>query len=103
LATFFLEAAGVGTLPQVSFVDLNLGTSGTALEDDEHPRTDIQRRQHQVSWIVNAVRNGSFWKDSIIFILYYEQGGFCDHAKPPRAWQNGTRSPDGIVPGQCED
>jgi phospholipase C len=103
LVTFFLQAAGIGTLPQVSFVDPNLGTLGTALEDDEHPPTDIQRGQHHVSQIVNAVRSGPFWKDSIIFILYDEHGGFYDHAKPPRAPQNLARTPDGIFPGQCED
>ncbi|HEY3974926.1 MAG TPA: alkaline phosphatase family protein [Candidatus Sulfotelmatobacter sp.] len=103
LATFFLQAAGIGTLPQVSFVDPNFGTLGNALEDDEHPPTDIQRGQYHVSNVINAVRNGPFWKDSIIFVLYDEHGGFYDHAKPPRAPQNGARTPDGIFPGQCED
>ena len=103
LATFLLAASGVGTLPAVSFVDPNFGTITTALEDDEHPPTDIQRGQYHVSNIVNAVRNGPHWKDSIIFILYDEHGGFYDHAQPPRAPQKGTRTPDGIFPGQCED
>jgi phospholipase C len=103
LATFFLQAAGVGTLPQVAFVDPNFGASGTALEDDEHPPTDIQRGQYHVSNVINAVRNGPYWKDSVIFVLYDEHGGFYDHAQPPRAPQNGTRTPDGIFPGQCED
>lgn len=103
LATFLLAASGVGTLPEVSFVDPNFGTISTALEDDEHPPTDIQRGQYHVSNIVNAVRNGPHWKDSIIFILYDEHGGFYDHAKPPQALQKGTRTPDGIFPGQCED
>lgn len=103
LATFLLQASGVGVLPQVSFVDPNFGTTGTTLEDDEHPPTDIQRGQFHVSNIVNAVHNGPHWNDSIIFILYDEHGGFYDHAKPPRARQNGARTPDGIFPGQCED
>ena len=103
LATFLLAASGVGTLPEVSFVDPNFGTISTALEDDEHPPTDIQRGQYHVSNIVNAVRNGPHWKDSIIFILYDEHGGFYDHARPPQAPQKGTRTPDGIFPGQCED
>ena len=103
LATFLLAASGVGTLPEVSFVDPNFGTITTALEDDEHPPTDIQRGQYHVSNIVNAVRNGPHWKDSIILILYDEHGGFYDHAQPPQAPQKGTRTPDGIFPGQCED
>jgi phospholipase C len=103
LTTFYLQTAGIGVLPQVSFVDPNFGTTGHALEDDEHPPTDIQRGQYHVSNIINTVRNGPYWKDSIIFVLYDEHGGFYDHAKPPRAPQKGARTPDGIFPGQCKD
>src|SRR5262249_31647028 len=70
-SVFLAQAAGVpgaGALPQVSFVDPNFGLSGTALENDEHPPTDIQRGQAYVAQVINAVRNGPFWKDSIIFL-----------------------------------
>jgi len=90
-------------LPQVSFLDPDFGLTGTALENDEHPPTDIQRGQAYVSDVVNTVRNGPHWKDSIIFITYDEHGGFYDHAKPPRARQGRALTPDGIAPGQCED
>jgi phospholipase C len=103
LAEFYLEAAGIGTLPQVSFVDPNFGTLGTEFENSEEPPSDIQRGQEFVSQVVNAIRNGPYWKNSIIFITYDEHGGFYDHAKPPRAPQNGARTPDGVYPGQCED
>jgi phospholipase C len=103
LATFFLQAAGIGSLPDVSFVDPNFGTITSALENDEHPPTDIQRGQYHVSQVVNAVRNGPFWKDSVIFILHDEHGGFYDHAQPPAAPQKNARTPDNIYPGQCED
>jgi phospholipase C len=56
-----------------------------------------------VSQVVNAVRNGPFWKDSIIFITYDEHGGSYDHVSPPAAHQGGSLTPDGIAPGQCED
>jgi len=56
-----------------------------------------------LSQVVNAVRNGPYWKDSIIFITYDEHGGFYDHARPPRAPQGETRTPDDIAPGQCAD
>ena len=85
------------------FVDPDLGVEGNTLENDEHPPTDIQRGQHFVSQVVNAVRNGPYWKDSIIFITWDEGGGFYDHAVPPRAAQAGKRNPDGIYPGQCAD
>lgn len=96
LETFLQQAGGNGVLPQVVFLDLGFG-------DDEHPPADIQVGQYKVSQLVNALRNGPFWKDSILFIVYDEHGGFYDHAQPPRAPQNGERTPDGIYPGQCAD
>lgn len=45
LTVFLAEAGGVGSLPQVSFVDPNFGLAGRTLENDEHPPTDIQRGQ----------------------------------------------------------
>ena len=96
-------APGVGPLPQVAFVDPNFGLRGTKLENDEHPPTDIQRGQAFVSQVVNAVRNGPFWQDSVIFITYDEHGGYYDHVAPPEARQGDARTPDGISPGQCAD
>jgi phospholipase C len=60
---------------------------GVKFENDEHPPTDIQRGQAYVAQVINAVRNGPFWKDSIIFITYDEHGGFYDHVAPPRTRQ----------------
>ncbi len=96
-------APGLPPLPQVSFIDPNFGVLDPAAENDEHPPTDIQRGQAFVSRILNAVRDGPFWKDSIVFVTYDEHGGFFDHAKPPAAKQGGARTPDGIAPGQCAD
>ncbi len=101
--TTFLAQAAAGTLPSVSFVDPNFGLTGTTTENDEHPPTDIQRGQAYVAQVLNAVRNGPNWKDSIIFLTYDEHGGFYDHADPPAAPQNHALNPDGINPGQCED
>jgi phospholipase C len=82
-------------LPQVAFVDPGV--------DDEHPPSDIQRGQAFVSRVINAVRNGPYWKDSVIFVTYDEHGGFYDHVSPPRAPQGSAHTPDGISPGQCAD
>lgn len=106
LPVFLTQASGAptyGPLPQVSFVDPNFGLFGRAGENDEHPPTDIQRGQAFVSQVVNTVRNGPYWKDSVIFITYDEHGGAYDHVRPPRASQGGALNPDGINPGQCED
>ncbi|HET9622953.1 MAG TPA: alkaline phosphatase family protein [Kofleriaceae bacterium] len=101
MAVFLAKAAGVpaaGDLPSVSFVDPGFGPVSNATATDEHPPTDIQRGQAFVSAVVNAVRSGPFWKDSVIFITYDEHGGFYDHVAPPRAIP-----PDDIQPGQCAD
>jgi phospholipase C len=106
LPVFLAQAAGAPTLPplpEVSFVDPNFGLFGLQGENDEHPPTDIQRGQAFVSRVVNAVRNGPHWKDTVIFITYDEHGGFYDHAQPPHARQGHQRTPDGISPGQCAD
>ena len=106
VSVFLAQAAGlpgVGVLPQVSFVDPDFGAAGTTLENDEHPPTDIQRGQAFVSQVISAVRQGPYWKDSVIFITYDDDGGFYDHVAPPRAPQGRARTPDGISPGQCAD
>lgn len=106
LPIFVLQALGfplVAPLPSVSIIDPNFGALGTAAENDEHPPTDIQRGQAYVSFILNAIRSGPYWKDSIVIVVYDEHGGFYDHAHPSLARQQGALNPDGINPGQCED
>src|SRR5262249_8940552 len=71
----FAQLAGAPTLPplpEVAFVDPTLGVFGRQTENDEHPPTDIQRGQAFVSQVVNAVRNSSFWKDTVILVTYDE-------------------------------
>src|SRR5262249_38355550 len=95
------EWAGAPAVPPLraaSFVDPNFGLFSIRGENDEPPPTDIQRGQAFVSRVVNAVRNGPYWKDSVILITYDENGGFYDHVAPPRAPR-----PDAIDPGQCQD
>ena len=99
----FLAQAAAGTLPQVSFVDPNFGFFGQANENDEHPPTNIRKGEAFVSMVVNAVRNGPNWQDSILFVTYDEHGGFYDHVAPAPAPQRGALNPDGIDPGQCAD
>jgi phospholipase C len=63
----------------------------------------LQRGQAFVSRVVNAVRRGPHWSDTIILLVYDEHGGFRDHVAPPPAAQGGARAPDGVAPGQCID
>ena len=97
----FLAQAAAGTLPSVSFVDPIFGVLfGVDAENDEHPPTDIRKGEAFVSTIVNAVRNGPNWKDSIIFIVYDEHGGFYDHVAPPRR-RSAAQCPTGSIPGNA--
>jgi len=103
----FVAAAAAGTLPAVSFVDPafapDQNINGTIYETDEHPPFDIRAGQYVTSQVINAVRNGPNWKDSVIFLTYDEHGGFYDHVAPPAAPQGGALNPDGVDPGLCED
>jgi len=68
LPVLLQQAAGapnLPALPSVSFVDPNFGLFGIAQENDEHPPTDIQRGQAFVSLVVNALRNGPYWQDTV--------------------------------------
>jgi len=87
---------GIAQLPQVSWVD-------AGPKDNEHPPNDIQRGQAFVSGVINALRSGPYWKDSVVFITYDEHGGFYDHVAPPPASQGAARTPDDLFPGQCAD
>ena len=98
LSRFLAQAAGPGQLPSVSFVDATFGAFSKASRNDEEAPTDIQRGQAFVSRVINAVRNGPHWAESVIFFVYDEHGGFYDHVPPPPAVP-----PDPIEPGQCED
>jgi phospholipase C len=103
----FVADAAAGTLPAVSFVDSSVFASqsinGSMYETDEHPPADIRAGEYAVSQVVNALRNGPNWNDSVLFWTYDEHGGFYDHVKPAPAPQRGFTTPDGIAPGQCAD
>ena len=89
-------SSGGAQLPQVSWVS-------AGVRDNEHPPNDIQLGQAFVSAVINAVRSGPYWRDSVVLITYDEHGGFYDHAVPPPAPQAGSRTPDGLFPGRCAD
>jgi phospholipase C len=101
LTQFFIDAAA-GTLPPVSFVESAAGIAAVP-ENDEHPPTDIRKGQLYVSQVINALRAGPNWKDTVLFFTYDEHGGYYDHVASPASPQGGARTPDGIGPGQCAD
>jgi phospholipase C len=87
----FMSQAAAGNLPSVAFIDFGLVNS-------EHPPADIRAGEANVASVINAVRSGPNWKDSIIIWTYDENGGSYDHVTPPAALP-----PDNIPPGKCAD
>jgi phospholipase C len=96
-------APGAKALPSVVWVNARKGYFQPNTNSDEHPSTDIQRGQAWVSELLNDLRQGPHWKDSVVLITYDEAGGFYDHVHPPPAPQGGHKTPDGLNPGDCAD
>jgi Phosphoesterase family len=61
-----MSQAAAGTLPSVAFVDFGL-------DDSEHPPADIRAGEAQVASVINAVRTGPNWPNSLVIWTYDEQ------------------------------
>jgi phospholipase C len=91
----FVSDAQSGSLPQVSFVDPNLGSeSKGGGGSDEHPPGDIQSGQVFVSQVFQAVTTSPQWAHTALFITHDENGGFYDHVPPPPACPPGDLPPE---------
>jgi phospholipase C len=99
----FASDVAAGHLADVTYIDANFGILNASKESDEAPPNNIRRGEYFVAQNVATIRNSPFWDDTIIIITYDEHGGCYDHVAPPRARQQGHRTPDGIFPGQCAD
>jgi phospholipase C len=88
----YMADAAAGTLPDVAFVDPNLGNEYYGGED-EHPPGMPQGGQHFVAKIVDALTKSPAWSRSALFYTYDEHGGYWDHVAPPSACP-----PDDIAP-----
>ena len=90
----FQQDAASGNLPQVSFVDPDLGSElNKGAGTDEHPPGDIQSGEVFVSQVVQSVMSSPQWAHTALFITHDENGGFYDHVPPVAACP-----PDSIQP-----
>jgi phospholipase C len=80
--TDFLDAAGKGTLPAVSWIVPSDVRS-------EHPPNLVSAGQAYVTGLVNAVMKGPSWESTVIFLSWDDWGGFYDHVPPPNVDVNG--------------
>ena len=71
-----------GNLPQVSWIM-------PALPVSEHPNAGPGPGQRYVVGLVNTIMQSPFWKDSAIFVVWDDWGGFYDHVPPPMIDQYG--------------
>ena len=75
----FLDSAGAGTLPNVSWVAPLANVS-------EHPgsKGSVKDGMAYVTKLINAVMEGPEWESTAIFLTWDDWGGFYDHVEPPR-------------------
>ena len=75
-------------LPQVAFVE-----SSERGKQDEHPPSNIQIGQTWVADKIDALLASDYWANSVLFLVYDENGGYYDHVPSPEACL-----PDGVAP-----
>ena len=92
-AEAFFNGIKKGKLPQVSFYK-PVGIF------NQHPGyTDVLTGDEHIAGVLEKIRKSPLWKKTAVIITYDENGGFWDHAPPPKGdrWGPGTRIPTIIV------
>ncbi len=89
----FFTGIANGTLPQVAFYK----PTGHL---NEHPGyTDVLSGDQHLAITIERIRQSPLWPSTAIIVTYDENGGFWDHAAPPKGdrWGPGTRIPTLII------
>src|SRR6476469_1988427 len=89
----FINAIDAGKLPQVSFYK----PQGNL---NEHPgNTDVLSGDEHIVEVISHLEKSPQWPHMLVIVTYDENGGFWDHAAPPKGdrWGPGTRVPAIIV------
>jgi phospholipase C len=84
----YYEDCFTGNLPNIAIVDppFKDGGGGDGLSADEHPLGDVRLGQAFMADVVRAFELTGNYKRGAMFVIYDEWGGFFDHVKPPRVW-----------------
>ncbi|MFZ4699605.1 MAG: alkaline phosphatase family protein [Candidatus Methylumidiphilus sp.] len=67
---------------------------------NEHPNyADVLSGDRHIADLLGKLERSALWKDSVVIVTYDENGGFWDHAPPPKGdrWGPGSRVPTLIV------
>lgn len=89
----FIKAIDDGKLPQVTFYK----PQGNL---NEHPGyTNVMDGDNHIAELIAHLEKSPQWAHMLVVVTYDENGGFWDHAAPPKAdrWGPGTRIPAIIV------
>ena len=62
--------------------------------NSQHPLGDVRRGEALIKSTYEAIRNSSYWEESMLIITWDEHGGFYDHAVPSAAVAPGDTSPN---------
>jgi acid phosphatase len=88
-----VAAIDKGALPQVAFYK----PQGSL---NQHPSyTDVQSGDIHIAELIAKIKASPQWSSTAIVVTYDENGGFWDHAAPPRGdrWGPGSRIPAIVV------
>lgn len=88
-----VTAIDAGNLPQVTFYE----PQGSLTEHSGY--TDILTGDRHVADLVSHLERSPQWPHMLVVVAYDENGGFWDHAAPPKGdrWGPGTRIPTLII------
>jgi len=89
----FMEAIRAGKLEQVVFYK----PQGNL---NEHPGyAEIESGDAHIAELVALLEKSPQWRHMVVIVTYDENGGFWDHAAPPKAdrWGPGTRIPAMVI------
>jgi phospholipase C len=89
----FIKAIEDGKLPQVTFYK----PQGNLNEHAGY--TDVMDGDNHIAEVIAHLEKSPQWAHMLVVVTYDENGGFWDHAAPPKAdrWGPGTRIPAIIV------
>ncbi len=91
--TDLYAAIARGSLPAVAFFK-PLGI------EDQHPGyANVTNADNRAADIIGKIEKSPLWRSTVIIVTYDENGGFWDHAAPPKIdrWGPGTRVPAIVI------
>jgi phospholipase C len=80
----FFQLLKDGGLADYNFIEPRYDPGNNYLDGNSmHPLNDIRRGDELVKKVYEAIRNSSYWGETMLVIMFDEHGGFYDHQSPP--------------------